>query len=257
MLCGVATDDVCVVIEREKGGWKPGTQLCSCPLSNWRRRYRPRYTSTHVGSPLTSCDLPNLQQDESSRRHDQQLEQIKEKVGFLAVASAKLLWCSQAAGSRHTSCEEAPCVLPYPRRKWCTLCSVPVSSSNLLILSFQQFTERNVLARVDFSLQNDIPQKFSSISTPHVYTCLFSAQIVSDVYLQSHERGRRHQEALARLPNDHAPPIITLDEENVVAEIGSKVTQDHTRSGRRRARKLRQRMTARSVVMTTQYFHHV
>lgn len=167
MLCGVATDDVCVVIEREKGGWKPGTQLCSCPLSNWRRRYRPRYTSTHVGSPLT-CDLPNLQQDESSRRHDQQLEQIKEKVSLLAVASTKLSWCSQAAGSRHTSCEEAPCVLPYPRRKWCTLCSVPVSSSNLLILSFQQFTERNVSARVDISLQNDIPQKFSTISTAHV-----------------------------------------------------------------------------------------
>ena len=72
---------------------------------------------------------------------------------------------------------------------------------------------------------------------------------MSDVYLQSHERGRRHQEAVARLPDDHAPFIITLDEENTAGELESKVVQDQLRSGRRRARKLRQRMAARSVGM--------
>jgi hypothetical protein len=141
------------------------------------RRLEARNTALQLSTVQLEKKI-QTKQDESSRRHDQQLEHIKEK----------------AAGSRHTSCEEAPCVVPYPRRKWCTLCSVP---------------------------------------------------IVSDVYLQSHERGHRHQEAVARLPDDHAPLIITLDEENTAGEV----VQDQLRSGRRRARKLRQRMAARSVGM--------
>lgn len=75
---------------------------------------------------------------------------------------------------------------------------------------------------------------------------LFSPQIISEVYLQSHERGRRHQEAVSRLPDSHAPVIITLDEDRGEGGSGTKVTSEKVRAGRKRARKLRQRMVARS-----------
>ena len=83
-------------------------------------------TLNHMTSPLCHVTAPHPQQDESSRRHDQQLEHIKEKVCLAVSSVAPTLSSLQAAGSRHTSCEEAPCVVPYPRCKWCTLCSVPV-----------------------------------------------------------------------------------------------------------------------------------
>lgn len=71
-------------------------------------------------------------------------------------------------------------------------------------------------------------------------------QIISEVYLQSHERGRRHQDAVSRLPESHAPPIITLEEDREEGESGAKVMLEQVRAGRKRARKLRQRMAARS-----------
>ena len=49
------------------------------------------------------------------------------------------------------------------------------------------------------------------------------------------------------LPKCHAPLIVTLDEDRGEGSSGSKVTSEHLRAGRKRARKLRQRMAARLV----------
>lgn len=89
---------------------------------------------------------------------------------------------------------------------------------------------------------------FQLVPTSLHLTCQF-LQIVSDVYLQSHERGRRHQEALSCLPDPQSSSlIITLDEEGTAAAggEGSKVTHDQLRASRKRLRKLRQRITTRS-----------
>lgn len=107
-------------------------------------------------------------------------------------------------------------MIPYSRCKWCTVCSVPVSLTMLA------------------------PGCWSSLS-------LSPSQIISEVYLQSHERGRTHQEAVSRLPECHTPLIVTLDEDRGEAGHGSKSTSDQVRAGRKRGRKLRQRMTARSL----------
>ena len=50
---------------------------------------------------------------------------------------------------------------------------------------------------------------------------------------------------MARLPECHAPLIITLDADRGEKDVGSKVASERLRAGRKRARKLRQRMTAR------------
>ncbi|XP_031548522.1 S phase cyclin A-associated protein in the endoplasmic reticulum-like [Actinia tenebrosa] len=72
-------------------------------------------------------------QTDCTRRHEQQLEQVKEKAAGI---------------SRHPTQEEVPTVTPYETKKMCTLCNV---------------------------------------------------EIVSEVYLYSHLRGKRHQQALALL----------------------------------------------------------
>ena len=58
---------------------------------------------------------------------------------------------------------------------------------------------------------------------------------------------------MSRLPEDHAPLIITLEEESGEGGSGSKVASDRLRAGRRRAKKLRQRMAARSEVIAMVY----
>ena len=106
-------------------------------------------------------------------------------------------------------------MIPYSRCKWCTVCNVPVS----------------LTVATDFCVTPPPPP----------------SQIISEVYLQSHERGRSHQEAVSRLPKCHTPLIVTLDEERGEGDSGSKGTPDQVRAGRKRGRKLRQRMATRSL----------
>ncbi len=60
-----------------------------------------------------------VQQDESSKRYDQQLEQ-KKKLATGVISS------------RHASVELAPRVDAYKTKKWCTLCNVTVRTLYLL-----------------------------------------------------------------------------------------------------------------------------
>ena len=56
---------------------------------------------------------------------------------------------------------------------------------------------------------------------------------------------------MAQLPDEHAPLIITLDEDSGEKDGSSKVTtSEQLRTGRKRAKKLRQRMAARSKFIT-------
>ena len=56
---------------------------------------------------------------------------------------------------------------------------------------------------------------------------------------------------MAQLPDEHAPLIITLDEDSGEKDGSSKVTtSEQLRTGRKRAKKLRQRMAARSKFTT-------
>ena len=52
-----------------------------------------------------------LKHDESAKRYDLQLEQIREKAALV---------------SRHTSAEDSLKVTPYEKMKWCTVCQVKV-----------------------------------------------------------------------------------------------------------------------------------
>ena len=52
-----------------------------------------------------------LKHDESAKRYDLQLEQIREKAALV---------------SRHTSAEDSLKVTPYEKMKWCTMCQVKV-----------------------------------------------------------------------------------------------------------------------------------
>ncbi|KAL5482252.1 hypothetical protein EMCRGX_G022556 [Ephydatia muelleri] len=54
-----------------------------------------------------------LKQDESSKRYDLQLEQIKERASSVP---------------RHLSSDDAPCVGLYDTQKWCTLCKIKIIS---------------------------------------------------------------------------------------------------------------------------------
>eukprot|EP00112_Aurelia_sp_Birch-Aquarium-sp1_P014789 Seg321.6 transcript_id=Seg321.6/GoldUCD/mRNA.D3Y31 product="S phase cyclin A-associated protein in the endoplasmic reticulum" protein_id=Seg321.6/GoldUCD/D3Y31 len=58
------------------------------------------------------------QQLESSRRHEERIELVKEKA---------------ASSSRHATMEEAPSIIPYERKKQCTLCNVEIISEVFLI----------------------------------------------------------------------------------------------------------------------------
>ncbi|XP_065059584.1 S phase cyclin A-associated protein in the endoplasmic reticulum-like isoform X1 [Rhopilema esculentum] len=59
-----------------------------------------------------------LKQLESSRRHEERIELVKEKA---------------ASSSRHTTVEEAPSIVPYERKKQCTLCNVEILSEVFLV----------------------------------------------------------------------------------------------------------------------------
>ena len=52
-----------------------------------------------------------LKHDESAKRYDLQLEQIREKAALV---------------SRHTSAEDSLKVTPYEKMKWCAVCQVKV-----------------------------------------------------------------------------------------------------------------------------------
>ena len=52
-----------------------------------------------------------LKHDESAKRYDLQLEQIREKAALV---------------SRHASTEDSLNVTPYQRMRWCTVCQVKV-----------------------------------------------------------------------------------------------------------------------------------
>ncbi|XP_078369284.1 S phase cyclin A-associated protein in the endoplasmic reticulum-like isoform X2 [Oculina patagonica] len=126
-------------------------------------------------------------QAETTRRHEQVLEQVKEKA---------------AGVSRHSTQDEVPAVTPYDRKKMCTLCNV---------------------------------------------------EIVSEVYLLSHLRGKKHQQALSEIPAAKGTPedkdTISLQ---YIKEMPSdkageteKADQERQKALRKRAKKLRTRMAAK------------
>eukprot|EP00794_Sanderia_malayensis_P010037 gene10037-11063_t len=55
---------------------------------------------------------------ESSRRHEERIGLVKEKA---------------ASSSRHTTVEEAPSIIPYEKKKQCTLCSIEIVSELFLV----------------------------------------------------------------------------------------------------------------------------
>lgn len=126
-------------------------------------------------------------QAETTRRHEQVLEHVKEKA---------------ASVSRHSTQDEVPAVTPYDRKKICTLCNV---------------------------------------------------QIVSEVYLLSHLRGKKHQEALSEIPTQKGTPedkdTISLQyiKEMSTDKAGEteKADQERQKALRKRAKKLRTRMAAK------------
>lgn len=126
-------------------------------------------------------------QAETTRRHEQVLEQVKEKA---------------AGVSRHSTQDEVPAVTPYDKKKFCTLCNV---------------------------------------------------EIVSEVYLLSHLRGKKHQQALSEIPAIKGTPddkdTISLQ---YIKEMPSdkageteKADQERQKALRKRAKKLRTRMAAK------------
>ena len=201
-------------------------------------------------SPLTSP-----QQDESSRRHDQQLEQRKKT----------------AISSRHTSSEDAPRVEAYLRSKWCSVCNVKVwecegvyGDTNLIgfvpAYSHSQGILPPSLSPSPPPLLPPPPPSFPSLLPsfcslpppffpssllPSLLPSLLFPQIISEVYLLSHLRGLRHQETLAALPSAPDPVIVEAPEEQLSSQQAE--VEERMRAGRKRAKKLRHRMASRYV----------
>lgn len=124
-------------------------------------------------------------QAETTRRHEQVLEQVKEKA---------------AGVSRHSTQDEVPAVTPYDQKKICTLCNV---------------------------------------------------QIVSEVYLLSHLRGKIHQQALSETQKGTFEDKDTIslqyikDMSSDKADEAEKAEQERQKALRKKATKLRTRMAAK------------
>ncbi|EDO39561.1 predicted protein [Nematostella vectensis] len=126
-------------------------------------------------------------QTDSTRRHEQQLEQVKEKA---------------AAGvSRHPTLEEVPNVTPYDTKKICTICNV---------------------------------------------------EIVSEVYLLSHLRGKKHQQSLLDKnikPTPEDKDTVSLqyikDMSTENTEQKKRQSLERQKAQKKRAKKLRTRMAAK------------
>ena len=78
-------------------------------------RERERKMVAHMTALQSSAEelerKIQLKHDESAKRYDLQLEQIREKAALV---------------SRHTSAEDSLKVTPYEKMKWCTMCQVKV-----------------------------------------------------------------------------------------------------------------------------------
>ncbi|CAB4028150.1 Hypothetical predicted protein [Paramuricea clavata] len=125
-------------------------------------------------------------QQESTKRHEQILELVKEKA---------------AGASRHSTQDELPTVTPYERKKICTLCNV---------------------------------------------------QIVSEVYLISHLRGKKHQLALedvqkGKKTEDNEAFSLQYIKDMGLDKIDDNVKECEERKSafKKRAKKIRTRMAAR------------
>ena len=81
-------------------------------------------------------------------------------------------------------------------------------------------------------------------------------KIVSDVYLMSHLRGRKHQDAaLALLPSPSTSEgegrpgeevvIVDAPEEHQIPAKGNQEVAERLQAGKKRARKLRQRLSSK------------
>ncbi|XP_028408191.1 S phase cyclin A-associated protein in the endoplasmic reticulum-like isoform X2 [Dendronephthya gigantea] len=149
------------------------------------QRLAARNEALQTAAEQLQLKIKQKQQD-STKRHEQILELVKEKA---------------AGASRHSTQDELPTVTPYERKKICTLCNV---------------------------------------------------QIVSEVYLVSHLRGKKHQLALEETQKGKK----TEDNETIslqyIKDIGldriddnAKASEERKSAFKKRAKKIRTRMAAR------------
>ena len=77
---------------------------------------------------------------------------------------------------------------------------------------------------------------------------MLCVQIISEVYLLSHLRGRKHQEALASLSSEaeeETPVIIEADEEQQRLPVEKPEVLERLKAGKKRAKKIRHKMATR------------